>query len=444
MQKYDKEATDTIIKESLANDIPKRNIQLNNFIRLLNSINTNQIISIDGDWGCGKTFFVKQLLYLHGSSLDGAVNLDKTNTDLFGDTYLPIYYNAWKNDYHCDPLESLTMSVVRGYAEMKSYLRQDLGKVGQVLSSALKVVVNTAVERATCGLVKDVDFSALSEGEFEKFISNVKKQDNKKHAIESLFGDILQTNKRILLVIDDLDRCKPGFAVQMLEIIKHLYDNERITILVVTNNRQLAKNVEHYYGQGTNGYKYLNRIYDTVITFDTENIEDYLAKECNIQVSERGVAQWIATLCKYFGFSYRDCNKLATMYEILVEYLETDSVCRSRYDLFCAAMHSLALVLKIYDGDEYRLFIRGTGTKILDTVIDYLTTSGKDSHNVLEWLQYITASHVDNTSNPQHPAPRQNILAAYRELFDETNDIKGHVSAFKDAISMLGNSISLD
>ena len=223
-----------------------------------------------------------------------------------------------------------------------------------------------------------------------------------------------------------------------------LYDNDRITILVVTNNQQLGKNVEHYYGQNTDGYKYLNRIYDTVITLGTENIEDYLVKECGILVHDRGVPQWIATLCEYFHFSYRDCNKLAAMYQILANYLETESSCITRYNIFCAAMHALALTLKIHNGGQYSAFISGNGTEILDKIVDYLARSGKDKYGILKWLQYVTASHTNESNDPQFPAPRQNIIAAYKDLFDDTKDMRGHVAAFKDAISMLGNSISLE
>ena len=52
--------TEENIRETLLNDQLGRNEELRQFVRLLNSIDGNCTIALDGDWGSGKTFFVKQ------------------------------------------------------------------------------------------------------------------------------------------------------------------------------------------------------------------------------------------------------------------------------------------------------------------------------------------------------------------------------------------------
>ena len=64
----------------------------------------------------------------------------------------------------------------------------------------------------------------------------------------------------------------------MLETLKHFYNNQKLTIVVVINNKQLSYTIRKYYGNEFDWY--LNKIYDTVITLETENFDNYLKRHC--------------------------------------------------------------------------------------------------------------------------------------------------------------------
>ena len=78
MKEYDLEMTQENLKYSIENDTLDRNCKLNKLIELLNAIKGNKIISLDGKWGCGKTFFFKQLEYINKNDF---VLKDKFNDD---------------------------------------------------------------------------------------------------------------------------------------------------------------------------------------------------------------------------------------------------------------------------------------------------------------------------------------------------------------------------
>ena len=122
MKKYDLEDTDENIKLT---------IEKNNLItlsKMLTNLNDNYIISIDGAWGSGKTFFVKQFKYLleHISEYtDNCVfcELDKDVIKKCSNNNLVVYYNAWINDNHNGyPLESIIYSILNDYPNYKSIL----------------------------------------------------------------------------------------------------------------------------------------------------------------------------------------------------------------------------------------------------------------------------------------------------------------------------------
>ena len=65
--------------------------------------------------------------------------------------------------------------------------------------------------------------------------------------------------KPIILFIDELDRCRPDYAVDMLEVIKHVFDVENVKVVLVTNTKQLRAAINHRYGMEVDAQKYLDK-----------------------------------------------------------------------------------------------------------------------------------------------------------------------------------------
>ncbi len=63
----------------------------------------------------------------------------------------------------------------------------------------------------------------------------------------------------LVIIIDELDRCKPTFAVEMIEKIKHLFSVQHIVFVVVMNKSQLEESIKCIYGQNIDAYTYLQK-----------------------------------------------------------------------------------------------------------------------------------------------------------------------------------------
>ena len=107
---YDLELTKEKLLELIKTDKLKRSIKINNLLKIINLLKKNTILSIDGNWGCGKTVFVKQIELINKENLEDLGNnigLEKNVIDEFNSKYIVYYYNAWENDNHEDPLKSI-------------------------------------------------------------------------------------------------------------------------------------------------------------------------------------------------------------------------------------------------------------------------------------------------------------------------------------------------
>ena len=89
---------ENIIK-TLEIDYLNRNRYLSGLINILNNINDSKIIALDGDWGSGKTWFLKSLEYLMTCENEKKyINIDNNMLKKLKEEYTVFYYNAWEND----------------------------------------------------------------------------------------------------------------------------------------------------------------------------------------------------------------------------------------------------------------------------------------------------------------------------------------------------------
>ena len=98
-------------------------------------------------------------------------------------------------------------------------------------------------------------------------------------------------NRPLIVVIDELDRCRPSYAVELLEVVKHLFGVDRIVFVLAINRSELAHSVRALYGSGFDADNYLRRFFDVDFrlpeperkTFidsmiNTINIEEYFRR----------------------------------------------------------------------------------------------------------------------------------------------------------------------
>lgn len=429
MKRYELIPDDDNIEATINEDLLGRNKKLINLMKLLNNINENFLMSIDGEWGTGKTFFVKQLKYI----CENAENIEyiKNHKDYekilqFSNKYLPIYYNAWENDNHGDPLESIIYNILDQYPQYRKEIENPEG-----MFSSVKTILLNIIDKGSFGIISKECFEQLNS--FEELSKNILTVEEIIGAVNELFNKILNDDSRLLLIIDELDRCRPDYAVKMLETLKHFYNNQKLTIVVVTNNKQLSYTIRKYYGNEFDGYGYLNKIYDTVITLKTENLDNYLKRHCQIINSTYLPENMSALLFNLLHFSYRECNKYMSMYRIVEPYTNyQNDFNRNRYIFEADMLLPIALALKIKNIEEYNRFINGESEAFIKKLLSSIPYIDYD--NVYEnWFKEILRVQEDETLE-------EVFIRRYKDLF--TRRPKYDDFPYLEAISMLGNSIN--
>lgn len=376
MKKYELEASDVNIYNSLIDDKIGNKEYLSSLIRLISNIDDNEVICLDGDWGTGKTFLVKQLIYLvkHYNEENNQEQLrifesEKEVLTNICNNNLIFYYNAWENDDHSDVLESIIYNILNEYPKYKSEVSSRLDKgetIKEVLSILTKIVSNNFL---------NIDLSAEKIEKIKTFNDlsvEINTYEERKSLFEKLLSKILN-DKRMILVIDELDRCNPNFATKILEIIKHFYNLNNVTIIVVSNNKELQSTIKQQYGQNFNAYVYLNKFFDYTITMDNTRSIEYSKKYLKFRTETYLPHDVFYAMVQKYGFSLRDCNRYRVLYDIAIEYIENSDQRNfffNKKENYCTYSIILPIIyaFKIKDINAYNQCMNGQTQKLEETL----------------------------------------------------------------------------
>ena len=220
-------------------------------------------VVIDGPWGSGKTVHAARMM--------------KCFADKHSETVKCIYWNAADTDYASEPLSMFISALYSNITEdkLKHKGQQIIKACGELLVSrggsvAQKMVISylsgiLGVDiSSVCNVITELinKSSAKNETELrlEGSLNDCKMEktplENAKYLIEQVKDD----KKELIIIIDELDRCRPDYALKTLEIIKHLFAIESCKFVLVMNKELLAASVKHLYGfDDENAGAYLNK-----------------------------------------------------------------------------------------------------------------------------------------------------------------------------------------
>lgn len=255
------EADDATVAETLEKDHAGRSADIVSFVQLLDRIDGNYSIFLDAPWGAGKTFFVKEVAAVLRDGNELARTSEGVGATLakvagISGLHLPVYFNAWECDYRDEPVASLIETLVDGFSELKGKELFEAGS-GELLRSVLNSLdVSLGVARFSPGKLAD---GAASED----VTLPLRRDRDVRTRLMSMFDEIVvEKAERVALFIDELDRCRPSYAVRLLEAVKFLFDHKRLTVVFSVDFPMLAQAVRGCYGPGFDGEAYLSRFYD--------------------------------------------------------------------------------------------------------------------------------------------------------------------------------------
>lgn len=257
--------TEENLIHTLNKDLLKRNKDLVRFYDLILAQEGASSIAIDGRWGSGKTFFVKQSMLLINAKNPMSDMDEEKKAGILCDLPFPkreevsedynvaVYYDAWENDNDTDPVLSLVYEMIKQLGI--NYAFDDNNNAFKLAGSVLEVLTGRNIN------------SIIENLKSESPLTKIKEEKDLHEDITNFFTELLaERGNRLVIFIDELDRCKPNYAVQLLERIKHYLCDERITFVFSVNLGELQHTIKHYYGNIFDACRYLDRFFDMRIS----------------------------------------------------------------------------------------------------------------------------------------------------------------------------------
>ncbi|SHE92305.1 KAP family P-loop domain-containing protein [Marinomonas polaris DSM 16579] len=275
----------------------KRKELAERFTQYLKSRDTNDnayVVNLNGAWGTGKTFFVTEWKKLVEDKGHIAIKID-----------------AWESDYLNDPLAIIIAELLEQIKfKIKNYdpkfrnaernVASAIFNMGKsMLPIGSKIVGKHLLGEAATSEILDLIASAtgsvtnhsavkddLNMGDLGLEVARQHKrhkqftQDFKKQVRELVdFALEDNPNKQVFIFIDELDRCRPTYAIEMLETVKHLFDIPDFIFVLSTDTSQLQHSIKAVYGHDFDSHEYLSRFFEQRFTLPELDYFEFLTAE---------------------------------------------------------------------------------------------------------------------------------------------------------------------
>lgn len=292
------------------------------------------VLNLNGGWGSGKTEFLKRMytgLHQKGNPV--------------------IYIDAWESDFTDNPLIVVASELL---SQIKSFFEIDgsdldilSGYIGRFLKAgavaAGGVAGNIFLGDSTIGVnsVKTFlekqpeDYLKAVTSNYNEQIEAIKEIRKELEQLASQLAEMHQKNLPVIVLVDELDRCRPNYAVEMLEVIKHFFATKNFVFVVATDTDELKKSIRVLYGNDFDSKTYLKRFFnreaqlsnpaidDYIKTFDMEVEDNLTLYPVAFEFQKNVIGKHIFNIALAYDLSLRDIDQL---YAQLKACLRTISV----------------------------------------------------------------------------------------------------------------------
>ncbi len=381
-------------------------------------------IAIDAAWGHGKTTFLR---------------LWAAHLRLEQNAFLVIEVNAWKTDYFNDPFLAIVGEMTK---QLKASGLTDapngigLSRLKECFTTLIAIVPHFAASRV--GLTsEDVDkiaaaFKSDTTGQLEQYEEQLASVEEFRSALESVAQEVRnKTGKPLIVLIDELDRCRPTYAVEFLEVVKHLLAVDHVVYAFAMYRSELAHTVKGFYGPEFDGKGYLRRFFDVDFTlpepsrqyFITFLLEEQLTGLITNQDARGKTARLLHAFLDVEWISLRQIQQALYRFRLALVLAREDIAKYSNYvEDFC-----IALILRVYDPDMLGEFLRGELSD-KDVVERWLPPTVRGNGNLLEerlWFEMAIIRAAQEIADPEPSTSEYDhtpLFQAYKDIVDSTSD----------------------
>lgn len=337
---------------------------------LVDRVEDSMVVALDGPWGSGKSFFLQRWVGAHSLEFEG-----KATT---------VYLDAFKSDYLDDPLIALTSAIAQRFEnESEPDRRVSWGKAKKSAVALSGSAFRVGLRMGTAGLYElagpiieaalgsaSEDIENWAEDTFWKQERSRKSaMDDFRSALEDLTvaGADGEESRSLVIVVDELDRCRPDYALAMLEVAKHFFSVPRVHFVLGVNMDAMKHIVRVRYGAKIDAGEYLKRFVTVRMVLPKHADEfgsrfaapayfDVVAYQMGIPTDiSRVFSKHLDLAAANDGISLRDVEKLLTRIVLLPNLRNL-----LRGDEFDNVLRTSLVVLHAVRPELYEAAMKGT------------------------------------------------------------------------------------
>lgn len=217
------------------------------------SLPAGRVIAVNAPWGSGKSWIAERLApYLERAEFLGRPG---------------VYINAFQFDFHQDPFAVLASAILETTKKTNQTHRSLKAAATAVLKSATPAIAKGVVKATAARVIgkegTDALVEALADGS-EKAISSMLETFTATRRAADAFKEKLsklatEAPGPLVVIVDELDRCRPTFALEMLERMKHLFDVPGLVFVLFFHKTALTSAIHQTYGETINADAYLRK-----------------------------------------------------------------------------------------------------------------------------------------------------------------------------------------
>lgn len=354
------------------------------------------VISLHGKWGTGKTFFLK-----------------RWKKQLEKDKHRAVYFNAWENDFFDDPLVPMIANLDIPNETVRSEIAKNLKViVYHNIASVVKHKIGVEMPKIDDDILKTYS-----------------KQRSSINILHSEVTRMLEEEGPLVYIIDELDRCRPDFAIATLERTKHVLGIPGLVFVYGINRHDMCESLKSLYG-AIDVDVYLRRFFDMEFKLPTPNKEvfcKYLVNRYRIRemlrdsVDEEYANEFVRASMRILStiktLSLRDIDQCFSAAALAASNMTYDR----------SGLNPLVLVAiivsRLINHDLYQQFMDGS-----HVAGELLTTLEKQAHDSVlsdrySWLKDIAALFYA-ICDKSVPRGRKTAIAEMRNIRDEHKEGK--------------------
>lgn len=273
----------------------------------------SKVIALDSGWGTGKTSFI---------------NMWKSKLESTDPRFICLKYDAWENDDSLDALVPILCSfeqLIDSDDKKTELMKRELMKL-------LKMAISVSVGISIFGFLTVNVTGNIKKKSPDTILKEFSARREHKKRLKELIGSIRGEHNYLLIFIDELDRCRPTFAIETLEVVKHFFDISQVVFVFSLDMNQLQKSIKTIYGD-IDSMGYLQRFFDYRISLPKRELNsflndrrekldpphtDYEKKLCKCEIT------WLSMIAGQYSISLRALNNICVMYTKFKAYARSN------------------------------------------------------------------------------------------------------------------------